>query len=212
MSTLTAPRTPAQSRCALLGLAALFFAPLGLAFVIYYGSGGRWRPAGTVNHGTLIIPARPTPELELPLLVAGPVAAATAASAPLQTRPDFLEHRWTLLYEGAGRCEAYCQRALTTTRQARLALNRDTPRVQRVFLAQGACCDRDYFKRLQPDLIVVGESDAALPLRALLPGAGSDRVYLIDPLGNLMMWYAPGSGPRDIVSDLKRVLGVSHVG
>jgi hypothetical protein len=43
-------------RGVLLLLALLFFAPLLLAFLIYYGSG--WRPTGHTNHGELILPAR----------------------------------------------------------------------------------------------------------------------------------------------------------
>jgi len=206
------PRTPAQSRRALLGLAALFFAPLGLAFLVYYGSGGHWRPPGHVNHGTLIEPVRPTPPLRLPELLPARVPAAAANDPGSLTAPDFLAHRWTLLYEGPGACGAACRRALHETRQVRLALNRDMSRVQRVFLATDPCCELEALRREHPDLIVVRADAAAGPLRALLPGADSDRVYVIDPLGNLMMWYSPAAGPKDMLSDLKRLLGVSHVG
>jgi cytochrome oxidase Cu insertion factor (SCO1/SenC/PrrC family) len=40
----------------------------------------------------------------------------------------------------------------------------------------------------------------------------ADRVYLVDPLGNLMMYYRPGADPRDIVQDLEKLLKYSHVG
>jgi cytochrome oxidase Cu insertion factor (SCO1/SenC/PrrC family) len=203
MSAVSAPRTPARSRRALIALAALFFAPLALAFLVYYGSGGKWHPPGHVNHGTLIEPARPTPPLTLPLV---------QPLVPPTTRPDFLEHKWTLLYLGAGTCDAACRRHLYDTRQVRTALNRDMERVQRVFLAEGACCDLDYLRAQQPDLIVVRAGDASAPLRSLLPGADLGRIYLIDPLGNLMMWYAPDARPKGMLEDLKRLLGLSHVG
>ena len=38
------------------------------------------------------------------------------------------------------------------------------------------------------------------------------RVYLIDPLGNLMMSYAPNARPKGLLEDIKRLLGLSHVG
>lgn len=202
-----APRTPAQSRRALLGLAALFFAPLALAFLAYYGSGG-WHPSGHVNRGTLIDPARPTPPLVLPEVT--PREGLTSA--------DFLTHKWTILYVGSGACDAVCRRQLYETRQVRTALNRNESRVQRVFLATGECCDRAFLEHEHPDLITVRATDAATPLLALLPEAagvpvsGADRVYLIDPLGNLMMWYAPAANPKGMLEDLKRVLGLSHVG
>jgi hypothetical protein len=60
-------------------------------------------------------------------------------------------------------------------------------------------------------------SDAA-PVLALLrlspaddPATGG-RVYLIDPLGNLMMVYAAGARPKGMLEDLKRLLGLSQVG
>jgi hypothetical protein len=37
-------------------------------------------------------------------------------------------------------------------------------------------------------------------------------VYLIDPLGNLLMSYAPTARPKGMLEDLKRLLGLSHVG
>src|SRR5260370_1306788 len=48
----------------LAALAALFLVPLVIAFFTYYGSD--WRPAGRVNHGVLITPARPLPPVSLP--------------------------------------------------------------------------------------------------------------------------------------------------
>jgi len=220
------PRTQAASRRALVGLASLFFAPLALAFLVYYGTGGRWHPSGHVNHGTLIDPARPTPPLRLPQELAplsagaeasAAEAAATGGSSALApgarlTPADFLEHRWSLLYVGRADCGAACQRALYDTRQVRLALNRDMSRVQRVFLAEGEGIDAAFLRREHPDLLVVRAGPEAEPLRRLLPGADRDRVYLIDPLGNLMMWYGPDGDPKGMLIDLKRLLGLSHVG
>jgi hypothetical protein len=40
----------------------------------------------------------------------------------------------------------------------------------------------------------------------------ADRLYLIDPLGNLMMSYAPDAKPKGLLEDLKRLLGLSQVG
>ena len=52
----------------LVVLALLFFAPLGLAFYLYYGH-GTWRPGSRVNPGELVQPARPLPSLALTLFV-----------------------------------------------------------------------------------------------------------------------------------------------
>ncbi|MEA2768763.1 MAG: hypothetical protein QOD93_1725 [Acetobacteraceae bacterium] len=205
------PAHDRRQRRMLVALALLFFAPLGVSFYLYYAGG--WRPGKHVNRGDLIDPPRPLPEASLPL--ARPPGAGTAADL---TNPTFLKGKWTLLYWGAGRCEEACRTDLYNTRQVRTALNRDMDRVQRVFVAEGECCDWEYLSSQHPDLITVLSTPGASPLLTQFPAfnginpAAADRIYVIDPLGNLMMSYAPGSKPKGLLEDLKRLLGLSHVG
>ncbi len=145
-----------RQRRLLIGLALLFFAPLGLAFYLYYGP-GTWHPGGHVNAGELITPARPLPALALPLLGEG------------TTGPNFLKGKWTLLYVGKGECTESCRRELYDTRQIRVALDRDMDRVQRVLVAEGGCCDTRFLHDEHPDLIAIRATPAAAPLLALLP-------------------------------------------
>ena len=103
------------------------------------------------------------------------------------------------------------------SRQVRLALNREMDRVQRVFIADGDLGDWRFIAREHPDLITLQISPEAAPLLALLriddtPVLAAQRVYLIDPLGNLMMSFAADSKPKGMLTDLKRLLGLSHVG
>jgi hypothetical protein len=91
-------------------------------------------------------------------------------------------------------------------------------RVQRVFIAAGECCDWPFLDAQHPDLITLRATPEAQVLLGLLPSfdgvapLAAQRVYLIDPLGNLMMSFAPGSKPKGMLTDLKRLLGLSHVG
>jgi hypothetical protein len=224
----------------LIGLALLFFAPLFVSFYLYYGPGG-WRPGNRVNRGDLIDPPRPLPAVSLTRAFAiktvddtpaspassnagariGANAGAVDHSVPLaRANPAVvvLQNKWTLLYWGAGDCTARCRTNLYNTRQVRAALNRDMDRVQRVFIANGECCDWRYLDAQHPDLLTVRNTPAAAPMFALLPAvngidpATADRVYLIDPLGNLMMSYAPNAAAKGMLEDLKRLLGLSHVG
>jgi cytochrome oxidase Cu insertion factor (SCO1/SenC/PrrC family) len=187
----------------------MFFAPLGVAFYLYYGHGA-WHPGGRVNAGDLIEPPRPLPSLALPLQSSG------------ETDSNFLRRKWTLLYVQQGPCAERCRTSLYETRQVRLALDRDMNRVQRVFIADGDCCDFQFLHEQHPDLIAVRMSPAAAPLLAFLPrGAGNgsgggdanaQRIYLIDPLGNLMMSYAPDAKPKGMLEDMKRLLRLSQIG
>lgn len=196
-----------RQRRLLIGVALMFFAPLALSFYLYYGK--YWHPGGRVNAGELVDPARPLPALALPL-------AAPASSGALQTNPQFLRHKWTLLYVQHGRCDDECLRHLYDTRQVRLALDRDMDRVQRVFIADGDCCDLKELLAAHPDLIAIRSGPADESLLALLPlrsGAiNSHRVYVIDPLGNLMMFYAADARPKGMLEDMKRLLRLSSIG
>jgi hypothetical protein len=195
----------------LVGLALIFFGPLGVSFYLYYGHGS-WRPGGRVNAGDLIVPPRPLPSLVLPLQNSG------------ETDSEFLRRKWTLLYVQQGACAERCRTRLYETRQVRLALDRDMGRVQRVFIADADCCDFQFLHEQHPDLIAVRMNPAAAPLLALLPHRGpgnasagandadAERVYLIDPLGNLMMSYAPDAKPKGMLEDMKRLLRLSHIG
>jgi hypothetical protein len=191
-----------RQRRILIGVALMFFAPLGLSFYLYYGKD--WHPGGRVNAGELIEPARPLPSPALPLLGMG------------ETNPQFLKGKWTLLYLQHGRCDDECRRHLYDTRQVRLALDREMNRVQRVFIGDGDCCDLPALKAAHPDLIAIRASPADEPLLALLPKAAgalnTHRVYLIDPLGNVMMFYAPEAKSKGMLDDMKRLLRLSSIG
>lgn len=191
-----------RQRRLLIGLGLVFFAPLGVAFYLYYGH-GNWHPGAYVNAGDLIEPPRPLPPLALPLLRGG------------QTDAEFLQGKWTLLHV-ASACAERCRASLYATRQVRLALDRDMKRVQRVLIADEGCCDPEFLQQ-HPDLIAVRMGPADAPLLALLGQAGArplggERIYLIDPLGNLMMSYTGGINPKGILKDMKRLLRLSHIG
>jgi cytochrome oxidase Cu insertion factor (SCO1/SenC/PrrC family) len=194
-----------RQRRVLIGLAVLFFAPIGLSFYLYYGHSGL-EPGRRVNFGELVQPPRPLP------------AVALTLTDGRTTGSDVFMHKWTLLYVGPGNCDARCRTALYDTRQVRLALDRDMDRVQRLFVAATPCCDEGFLRATHPDLITVRADAAAAPLLADLPTPDSipadtaGRVYVIDPLGNLMMYYRPDAKPKGMLEDLKRLLRLSHIG
>jgi cytochrome oxidase Cu insertion factor (SCO1/SenC/PrrC family) len=189
----------ARGRRTLLIVAAVFLLPVAVAFTLYYGK--LWRPANSSSKGERIEPAQP-------LNVAGLRSADGAPAAPA-----VLAGKWTLLYIGDGRCDAACRTALVFGRQTRLALNNEMTRVQRVFLATGNCCDTEYFAREHAGLVAL---DASAPeagaLLAQFPGEREHTLYIVDPLGNLMMRHDASQTTKDLLSDLKKLLKLSHIG
>jgi hypothetical protein len=191
----------------LILLAALFFVPLAVAFWLYYGPGD-WRPVGGTNKGDLIDPAVPLPDVTLTR------ADGTPAGA------DVLRGRWTVAYVGGGACDDRCREALYVSRQSRIALNKDMDRVQRVFLATGQCCDGAWLQSEHPDLAVVRLGDdagsrsllAAFPRYDGVAPAAAGRLYVIDPLGNLVLSYSPQAPDKALLTDVKKLLRLSHIG
>ena len=184
-------------------LISAFFAPLALAFLLYYGLD--IRPHGTTNKGDLIHPPVTLPEVELP----GTKNHTFAANA--------LRGKWSMVYIGDGACDARCREALTLMRQTRLALGDDMNRVQRVFLVSGNCCDQAYLDTEQAGLLLGRiDNSSGQTLLETFPdtarAASLGRIYLVDPLGNLMMKYESDAPQKGLLEDLKKLLKLSHIG
>lgn len=172
-------------------LVLVFFGPLLLSFVLYYFSD--WRPAGQNAHGELISPAR------------------AIAGAP----PELKSDEWSLVYIGDAACESQaCRDALVFGRQTRLSLNQEMKRVRRVMLATAHCCTNDYLAREQEGLLVVDASTAAgTALIGQFPSRDREHsLYVVDPLGNLVMRYDAREEPKGLLTDLKKLLKLSHIG
>jgi cytochrome oxidase Cu insertion factor (SCO1/SenC/PrrC family) len=189
-----------RSRGLLMLLVVMFFAPLLLAFLMYYGS--QWRPLGRTNHGILIEPPRPLPRLSLPR-ADGSLAA-----------DDVLVGRWSLVYVATGDCDAACHASLYFMRQTFLGMGNLIPRLQQVFLATGACCDRAFLEREHPDLVTLDAGGAAAaPWLSRIPeDARAGSLFLVDPRGNLMMRYDAHLDPKGLHEDLRKLLDLSHIG
>ncbi len=180
-----------------LVLFLLFLGPLVLASVLYFGSSDL-RPRETANHGELIRPPIPLPALGLP-------------------EETLLRDVWTLVYIGAAPCDDSCREALHETRQVRLALGRKRDRVRRLYLQAGASGIPPDLRARHPDLSIVPIDAEHSALLDAFPGADgaaieSHKIYVVDPLGNLMMYYPPGADPSGLLEDLERLLRLSHIG
>ena len=182
-------------------LALLFIGPLALAWLLYFGMGG-WRPSGNAANGELIDPPVPLAQVAPPLL---------AGDAP----NELFRNVWSLTVLGGNACSAECSEALVKIRQIRLTLGKDMDRVGRVLLLAGPGAQAQEIGAEHPGLVVVdaGSEEAAQLLREF-PGAADagDWIYLVDPLGNLMMRYGWDEESHAIREDLKRLLRLSRIG
>jgi hypothetical protein len=185
-----------RGRIKLLLLGLLFTAPMAAAYLLYY-FGPPVRE--TVNYGELI----------------APVALPDAPLARLDGEPfrlSQLRGKWVMLQVDSGRCTEACQRKLYAMRQVRKTQGREMQRIERVWLIDdSAPPDARILADYEGTWLVTNGSGA---VARLLPAAGSprDHIYLIDPLGNLMLRFPKDADPRRMVNDIGRLLKVSRVG
>lgn len=158
----------------------------------------------TSNHGTLVTPVRTLPALEFETL--------TGASLPTK----HLEGNWTLLSVTGSRCDENCRTNLFHMRQIRLAMGEDRKRVLRVLVIDDPenLVRTEWEEQLEPfegTAVITGPKEAREQLLATLDTDGmpaQDRIFLIDPLGSLMMTYPPVPEPKDVLKDLERLIQV----
>lgn len=186
---------PKRSLTVLWVMLALTIAPVAASYFIYYF----WPPSGAVNYGELVEPRR-VPDTRL----------ALADGAPFQL--SSLRGKWILVMVDSAACDAYCEKKLYYMRQVRLAQGKEMERVERAFLLNDDATTAP--EKLTPYAGTWLIRAAGSEVLALLPApeARSAHIYLIDPLGNLMMRYPPEPDPKRMIKDLKRLLKASRIG
>jgi cytochrome oxidase Cu insertion factor (SCO1/SenC/PrrC family) len=130
--------------------------------------------------------------------------------------------KWSIVSVYADSCEAGCQAQVHLLKQVHIAMNKDIKRIQRVLLMP-VTVNADVLSGLQkqyPDLVILAGADAAttefskqfnLPINDVSKNLAG-RIYLVDPLGNLMMTYPADLNPKGLRSDLTRLLKNSWAG
>jgi hypothetical protein len=181
-------------------LLAVCAAPVIASYIAYY----LLPPSGRTNYGALIEPQRPLPALGLQRLDGSPVPA------------ESLRGVWLMVHVDSGVCDAACERKLWLMRQVRLTAGRDADRVQRAWLIVDAAplatmtmreFDGTIFLRARRD-----EVAAFLPLPDQPTARLADHIWLIDPLGNLMLRWPKDADPNRMKRDLGRLLKASGIG
>ncbi len=196
------------SRQALVLLGLIFLAPTFVAWVMHNSSEEGWQPDGTTNRGNLVHPARP---LEMPADMAND-------GVSLQ---DYLQGKWTLLYISDADCGETCRSNLYKMRQVRVAQNENMKRVQTLFLLNADSIPDElagFLAQEHKDMaVVLPSATQAASIEPQFrvdetPVRQAQRVYIVDPLGNLMMYYQPDADARGMLRDLQKLLKYSKIG
>ena len=185
-------------RTRLLILFALFCLPVVASYLAYYVFPSDRRS----NYGTLIEPQRDLPD---------------AGAVDLQGRPaalSSLRGRWVLLTVDRAGCTRDCVDKLWAMRQVRLTTGKDRDRVERAWLVAD---DAPVTPRLLAEYegTFVVRIDPTRLTAALPTDVGTDladHIWVVDPLGHVMMRFPRQADPNRMKKDLAKLLRVSRIG
>ena len=188
-------RKDIKGRLQLALISLVFFGPLILAAWLYF-SGSGLTPEGRTNHGALLEPIINIEE-----------------SVPGSSIVEHGDGRWLLVYVNEAACGEECEFALYTLRQSRLMLGKEMDRLERVFLHGDSAPDTVFLGDQHAGLISIRDGGLSGLLQNKKPAElAAGGYYLIDPLGNLVMYFHPGIDPSEMVEDIKRLLKHSRIG
>lgn len=182
------PEQVSSSRRKLLAIIAVAFVPLFIAYTLFFFFPS-FAPDGTTNQGQLVDP---------------PVEAATVHPALPATR------HWELVIPVESTCDSDCEELLYLSRQVIAGLGKDADRVHRTLLLGTeatpefrALLDEEHgdMRRLHADTGELLSVDDARPL-----------IFLMDPNGNIMMFYRLDQAGKPMQKDLKHLLKISNIG
>lgn len=192
------PQPQSQRRSRVLWLlVAVCLAPVVASYLAYYV----FQPTGRNNYGDLIEPQRAVAAVAVTTLEGQPTTLAALRGA------------WVMVQVAPARCDDACQKRLWVMRQVRATTGKERDRVQRLWLIT----DMDTPK---PDVLREYEGTVlwrigATEMQALFAqdaDAAAEHLWMIDPLGHLMMRWPRDVNPSRMKKDVERLLRASRVG
>jgi hypothetical protein len=190
------PPRPRLARNPLLWVALIALAPIVASYAVYY----LFPRPPSANYGTLL----PTAPIEG---VAGTLPDGS------RFRLDDLRGRWVLVALSGGDCDPGCERRLYATRQARTMQGKDQDRIVRVVLLAEGTEPRP--GEASPALLAEHPGLVVARVHGIVAAkfpAGTRSLYVVDPLGNLVLSWPDEPDIKGIARDLTRLLKASRIG
>lgn len=181
-----------MSRTKLILIFSLFALPILASYLSYY----LWQPSGRKNYGELITQVN---------LQDGRDQTGQIISAAK------FKGKWTLVYVGGGSCDRGCQTLLYYMRQVRSAQGPERDRINRLWLVSDDKYPARALLAQHPGLKVVLTRDPGF-LAQFAGAESASHVYMVDPLGNLMMRFPANPDPSRMIKDINHLLKASQIG
>jgi hypothetical protein len=188
-----------RGRFKMLAILLVCAIPVIASYFTYYVI----RPEGRTNYGEMVLPLRDVSGL----VGVGPDGITAGLAG--------MKGRWLMVTGAGADCDAACEQRLYLMRQVRLTTGKDRDRVERVLVVTGdATLSKELLARHEGLIVIrAGEQamrDAGFPDQ---PSAtAGQRIWIVDPLGVLVMGYPVQPDPSRMKKDLQKLLKASRVG
>lgn len=186
---------PKRNNHKLLIIIVMLCAPVAISYFLFFSG---IRPA-SVNYGAL---------MEVTPLQGSALNQADETIFRIRQ----LRGKWVLLSVGSSTCDEKCNKSLYFMRQVRTMQNAEKNRIERVWLIddgeppQNLQLAEDY-----KGMFFINAKDSKLLEELPAVESVRDHIYMIDPLGNLMMRFPKDPDPIQMAKDIKRLLKVSQI-
>lgn len=170
---------------------------VGSTLLFYFGPQG-----DGMNYGELIAPPRQLPKLDLPDQDGRMVSL------------ESLRGRWIMVQVDSGACGTPCREKLYKMRQVRLTQGKNMDRVRRLWLIDDTVAvDGQVRRDYEGTMMLRADAATMARLKESLPATAAPEAYiwLVDPLGNVMLRFPPEADPSRMKNDLTRLLRVSRI-
>ena len=169
-------------------LLAMFILPIAFGTLFFYANPNYFSES-TVNYGELVRPVIATEE--------GDIEIDGGAS---------LQGIWTMVYVSS-RCDDVCEKAAADMKTIRTLMNADMRRIQRMIIIENNSTST------VNDETLIKAKITSEKLTKSLKKYAENAIYLIDPIGNIMLYYEPQNiDIRLVIKDLKRLFKYSRIG
>ncbi len=179
----------------------VFALPPIAAYFMYYSG---MMPDGRMNKGTLV-QAQQFPDIKLHTIKDN--QAFTLKSN---------QGKWTLMLLADSSCDDLCKKNIYLMRQVKTSLGKDSHNTERLLIMKDSATSsmfNEFLKDYSKMPIVTGNTNDMKMLETFLQTIANEdtknKVFIIDPFGKVMMHYASELQPKDLLSDLKRLILVN---
>ena len=169
-------------------LLAMFVLPIAFGTLFFYANPNYFSES-TVNYGELVRPVIVIDESDIKI----------DGEASLQGT-------WTMVYVSS-HCDEACEKAVADMKTIRTLMNADMRRIQRMIIIE------DNSTPISNNEGLIKARATSKKLTEGLKEYTENAIYLIDPIGNIMLYYEPQNiDIRLVIKDLKRLFKYSRIG